>query len=95
MFGAPVPDRLNARPGDGKTLALLVEAFGQCDVLRIEVVLIAGNVPGHAAPYFPGCMGESVPYGFALAVHIPRAFHLVGGSGGAPKKAFWKTRRLY
>ena len=85
-------DRLNARPRDGKTVALLVQAFGQCDVLRIEVVLIAGNVAGHAAPYFPGRMRESVPYRFALAVLVPRAFDLVGGRGGAPKKAFGKTR---
>ncbi len=88
-------DRLNARPGDGKTLALLVKALGQCDVLRIEVVLIAGNVACHASPYFPRCMSESVPYRFTLAVLIPCAFHLVGGRGGAPKKAFGKTRPLY
>ena len=60
-----------------KTVALLVEAFGQCDVLRVEVVLIAGNVTCHATPYLAGCMSESVPYGFALAVLIPCAFYLV------------------
>ena len=49
--------RLNAWPGDGKTMALLVEAFGQCDVLRVEVVLIAGNVAGHAASYFARAYG--------------------------------------
>ena len=74
--------------------SLLVKTFGQCDVLRIQAVLIASNVPCHAASYFPGCMSESVPYRFALAVLIPGAFHLVGSRGGAPKKAFGKTRLL-
>ena len=91
----PRPDRLNAWPGNGKTVALLVEAFGQCDVLRVEVVLIAGNVTCYATPYLPGCMSESVPYRFALAVLIPCTFHLVRGCGGAPKKTFGKTRLLY
>src|SRR5580700_814921 len=88
-------DRLNAWPRDGKTVALLVKTFGQCNVLQIQVVLIAGNVPCHAASYFPRCMSESVPYRFALAVLIPCAFHLVGGRGVAPKKTFRKTRLLY
>src|ERR1700760_1277556 len=86
------PRRLNAWPRDGKTLALLVEAFGQCDVLPIAVVLIAGNIPCHAAPYLPGCMSESIPYRFALAILIPRPFNLVGGCGCAPNKIFGKAR---
>ncbi len=89
------PDGLNARPGDGKTLARLVESLGQCDVLRIPVVLIAGNVACHPAPYLPECMSEFVPDRFALAVLVPCAFNLVRGRGGAPKKAFGETRLLY
>ena len=42
-------DRLNAWPRDGKTVALLVKTFGQRDVMRIQVVLIAGDVPCHGA----------------------------------------------
>jgi hypothetical protein len=49
------PGGLDAGPGDRKTLALLVQLFGQCDVLRIQVVLIAGNIPCHAALLFPVC----------------------------------------
>src|SRR5258708_17184157 len=75
-------DRLNARPGDGKTLALLGKALGQCDVLRIEVVLLAGNVACHGSPYFPRRMNESLPLRSTLAVRIPAAFHRVGAAAG-------------
>ena len=69
--------RLNARPGNGKTVALLIDALGQGDVLRIAVILIAGNIPGHASPNFPRCVRKSVPYGFAFAIFIPCAFNLI------------------
>ena len=86
------PGGLNAWPRDRKALALLIESLGHCDVLRIEVVLIAGNVACHPTSYFPGCMSESVPYRFAFAILIPRAFYLVGGRCGAPEKSLGKTR---
>ncbi len=68
---------LDARPGDGKTLALLVEALGHGDVLRVEMVLIAGYIACHAASYLSGRVGEFVPDRFAFAVLVPCAFDLV------------------
>src|SRR5580658_8447035 len=78
LVGGPGAGWLNARPGDGEAIALDVEVRGRCDVLSKEMVLIAGDVAGHASPDFAGCMSKSVPDGFAFAVLIPRALILIG-----------------
>src|SRR5487761_1949629 len=85
---------LNAWPGDRETVALQVKAFGQRDVLREKMILVAGNIAGYGAPDFPWGMGEPVPYRFAFAVLIPCALHLVGGGGSTPDKSFRKARLL-
>ena len=87
--------RLNTRPGDGEAIALLVETLGQCYVLRIKVVLVAGNVACNASPYFPRGMSKSVPDGFALAVLVPCTLILIGRRGNSPKKTFRESRPLY
>jgi hypothetical protein len=89
--GSAGSGRLDARPGDREALALLIEAPGERDVLRVEVVLVAGDVAGDAAADLAGGVGEAVPDGFALAVLVPCALVLVGGCGGAPEEAFRET----
>src|SRR6266568_5633059 len=83
--------RLNARPGDRKAVALLVKAFRQCNVLRIAVVLIAGDVSCRVSLYFTGGMAKAIPYGLAFAILIPCSLYLVGGRRRSPKKALRKA----
>jgi hypothetical protein len=72
----------------------LIEALGECEVLGVEMVLIAGDVPCGSTFYFAGSVGEPVPNRFAFAVFVPCAFDLVGGGGRPPEEAFGKTRLL-
>src|ERR1700722_7277097 len=84
--------RLNARPGDGEAVALLIQLACQHDVLRIQMVLIAGDVSGRASLYLADGMGESIPDRLAFAILIPRAFNLVCGCRRAPQKTIRKAR---
>lgn len=68
--------RLNAGPRNRKSIALLMETFCYRDVLRIEMVLIAGDVRCRAALYFADCVGEPIPDRLTFSVFIPRAFDL-------------------
>jgi dUTPase len=58
--------------------------------LRVEVVLVAGYVARVAAFNFPDRVRITVPNGFALAIHVPRAFHLLPRSGRPPKESVRK-----
>ena len=78
---------LNARPRDGKPIALLVKTAWPAPVLRVEVVLVAGHIARRSALHFAGSVREPIPDGFALAIFLPRALHLVGGGGRAPQEA--------
>jgi hypothetical protein len=55
------------------------------------MVLIAGDVAGGGAFYFADGVGEAVPVGLALAVFVPCAFDLIGGSGYALDEVFGET----
>ena len=50
------------------------------------MVGIAGHVASRSSLHLAGSMREIVPDGLALAVLLPSAFDLIGGSGGAPNK---------
>lgn len=52
---------------------------------------VASQVARVAIFYFATSMREAVPDRFALAVFVPRAFDLIGGSGRAPKKFLGKV----
>src|SRR6202034_3281507 len=69
-----------------------MEALGECDVLWVEVILIAGDVACHAASHFPGRMGKPVPDRFALAIFVPGALVLIGRSCNAPEEALRESR---
>src|SRR5215469_15969423 len=88
--GGACSGRLNAGPGDGKTIALLIETPGQGEVLRVEVVLITGDIARGASLHLAGRMCKAVPDGFALAIFLPGAFHLVGCSGSTPQETVRK-----
>src|SRR5271170_8427338 len=85
------PRGLNARPRDGESIALLVEAFGQCQVLRVEMVLVARDIGGRRTLYLAGCVRELIPDGFTLAVFLPYSLNLEGSSGCAPEESFGKA----
>ncbi len=54
------------------------------------MVLVAGDVTDRATPYFADRVREAIPDGFALAVLIPPAFHLIGSCGHTPQETVWK-----
>src|SRR5215469_7663503 len=81
---------LDTRPGNGKSIALLIETPGQGEVLRVEVVLITGDIARGASLHLAGRMCKAVPDGFALAIFLPGAFHLVGCSGSTPQETVRK-----
>ncbi len=60
------------------------------DVLRIEMILIAGDVAGCSAFYFAYRVREAVPDGLAFAVLVPCAFNLIRSGGHAPEKSIGK-----
>src|ERR1700733_6119493 len=82
---------LDARPRNGKAIALQIELFGECDVLRVEMILVSCIIAGHPTPHLTRCVGESIPDRFALAVLVPCAFVLIRGCGHTPKESFRKT----
>src|SRR5215472_1358898 len=85
-IGSASAGRLYAGPRDGETVALQVQGFGQCDVLRVKMILIARDIAVHATPDLARCMREPVPDRFAFAVFVPRTFHLIGSRGCAPEE---------
>ena len=85
--------RLDARPGDGKAVALLVEAFRQGHVLRIEVVLIARDVSRRSALHLAGSVRKPVPDRLAFSVLFPCALNLEGGGSCTPKEAVRESCR--
>ena len=49
---------LDARPRNGKAIALQIELLGECDVLRVEMILVTCNIAGHTTPHLTRCVGE-------------------------------------
>src|SRR6266436_337300 len=82
--------RLDARPGNRKTIAGEIHRFQQCDVFFVAMVGIASDVAGRSAFNFAGSVREAVPDGFAPAIFGPGPFDLIGGGGGAPDEFFGK-----
>ena len=71
-----------------------MKTFGQRQILRVEMILIAGDISCGPALNLADGMREPVPDGLALPVFVPCALDLIGGGGGSPKKPVWKAGRL-
>src|SRR5271170_1072923 len=56
------------------------------------MVVITRNISGGCAFYLARGVRKAIPDGFALAVLVPRAFHLVCGRRHAPQETIWETR---
>jgi hypothetical protein len=63
--------RLNARPGDRKTVALLIQALQYGNILRIQVVLIACDIARRTTPYLANSVREAIPNRLAFPVLFP------------------------
>src|SRR5208282_4097830 len=81
---------LNARPGEGKAVAVQVHGPHQFKVVTPAVIGVAGYIAGAAIFDFAGSVGEAIPDGFTLAVGFPCAFDLVSSSGRAPEEVLGK-----
>lgn len=84
--GGVAPLRLDARPSNRIAVTFEIKLADECRVLGIAVLAVARGVACVSAGGQAGYVRKSVPYGRAFAVHVPRAFHLLGGGGGAPQE---------
>jgi hypothetical protein len=63
------------------------------DVFAVAMVVIAGDVGVGAVLDAAASVGKTIPDGFTLAVFVPGAFDLIGGSRCAPVEAVRKRDR--
>ena len=82
--------RLNAGPGDRKTVAVQVHRLHQSNVFAPAMIGIARHIAGVAVLDFARSVREAVPDGLAFAVFVPGAFNLVSGGGCAPEESLGK-----
>ena len=93
-----IPQREDARPGDGGAKTLEAHLGKQCDVVSVAVVeihrLVVGvamtglNLVGDDALHPVGAAGEHIDDAEPLAALIPAPFYLVGGDRPPPQKVF-------
>src|ERR1700691_5050062 len=75
---------LDARPGDGKAVAVQIQRTHQGYIFAIAVVMIASDVAIRSVFDFAWSMREAIPDRFSFAVLIPRAFDLKRRCGRTP-----------
>ena len=87
--------RQDTRPGGGKAVGGDAKIRNQRDVFLIPVVVIDGHIPGLPALDLSGGVDEPIPDAFPLAILVPRAFHLVGGSRHTPLEPFRECQFIH
>ena len=77
---------LDARPRNRKAVTVQIHRAQQRNIFLPAMIGIASYIARVAILDFARGMREAVPDRFALAVCLPRAFDLIGGSSRAPEK---------
>jgi hypothetical protein len=75
---------LDSWPSDGVAIAAQVHLLHERDIFGVTVVFVTSDVTGPTALNVAKGLAEAIPYRFAAAINVPSAFHLIGGSRGAP-----------
>ena len=76
------------RPGKREAVGIDAQAAHHRELLRVFVVIVAGNIRGLSPVYFARGAGKNVPYLSAFAVLERRAFDLRRRGGNAPLEPF-------